>query len=45
MKASRKEKDTGKMATVCEKGLADDAGEEKEQKGGEEKEGIFFSSI
>ena len=42
VRASRKEKDTGKMATVWEKGLADDAGEEKEQKGGEEKEGIFF---
>lgn len=40
VRASRKEKDTGKMATVWEKGLAD-AGEEEEQKG-EEKEGIFF---
>ena len=39
VRASRKEKDTGKMATVWEKGLAD-AGEEEQK--GEEKEGIFF---
>ena len=34
VRASRKEKDTGKMATVWEKGLAEE--------GGEEKEGVFF---